>query len=58
MAEITTHRVVTGEEIRKARATELDEAEAFRIVLNLAKEHIKAAKTKTVKRARQAAACG
>ena len=37
VAEITTHRVVTDEEIRKARATELDIAEAFRIVLNLAK---------------------
>jgi hypothetical protein len=57
VAEMTTHRVVTDEEIRKARATELDIAEAFRIVLNLAKEHIKAAKTKTGERARQIAAC-
>jgi hypothetical protein len=37
VAEIATHRVVTDEEIRRARATELNEAEAFRIVLNLAK---------------------
>jgi hypothetical protein len=55
--EIATHRVVTDEEIRKARATELDIVEAFRIVLKLAKEHIKAAKTKTTERARVAAAC-
>lgn len=49
--------VVTNEEIRNARATELDVAEAFRIVLALAKEHIKAAKPKTGERARQTAAC-
>jgi hypothetical protein len=40
VAEVTTHRVVTDEEIRKARATELDIAEAFRIVLDLAKRNI------------------
>jgi hypothetical protein len=57
VAEMMTHRVVTDEEIRKARATELDIAEAFRIVLNLTKEHIKAAKTKIGERARQIAAC-
>jgi hypothetical protein len=55
--EITTHRVVTDTEIGNARATELDIAEAFRIVLALAKEHIKAAKPKTGERARQTAAC-
>lgn len=55
--EITTHRVVTDAEIGKARATELDIAEAFKIVLNLAKENIKAAKTKTTERAKQTAAC-
>jgi hypothetical protein len=55
--EITTHRGVTDAEIHKARATELDMVEAFRIVLALAKEHTKAAKTKAGERARQAAAC-
>jgi hypothetical protein len=55
--EIATHRVVTDAEIAKARATELDMAEAFRIVLNLAKENIKAAKTNTKERARGNAAC-
>jgi hypothetical protein len=49
--------VVTDAEILKARATELDYVEAFRIVLALAKEHTKAAKTKTGERARQTAAC-
>ena len=58
VAEITTHRVVTDAEICKARATELDIAEAFRIVLRLAKEHMKAAKTKTAERVTQTAACG
>ena len=55
--EISTHRVVTDAEIRNARATELDIAEAFRIVLALAKEHIKGAKPKTGERVRQTAAC-
>jgi hypothetical protein len=40
VAEITTHRVVNDEEIRKPGVTELDIAEAFRIVLNLAKRSI------------------
>jgi hypothetical protein len=57
VAEITTHRVVTDAEIPWARATELDLTEAFRMVLALAKEHIKAAKPKTGERARQTAAC-
>jgi hypothetical protein len=55
--EIATHRVVTDAEIAKARATELDIAEAFRIVLNQAKEQIKAEKTKTTEHARGTAAC-
>jgi hypothetical protein len=58
VAEITTHRVVTDEEIRKARATELDIAEAFRIVLHLAKRHIIKGPAMTGERARQTAACG
>jgi hypothetical protein len=53
--EIGTHRVVTEAEIRKARATELDVAEAFRIVLALAKDHINGAKTG--ERAKRTAAC-
>ena len=57
MAETTTHRVVTDEEIRKARATELDIAEAFGIVLNLAKRNI-IREHATGERARQTAACG
>ena len=56
--EITTHRVVTDAEIRNARATELDIAEAFRIVLNLAKQNIMKDHTLTGDRARQIAACG
>jgi hypothetical protein len=55
--EIATHRVVTDEEIRKARATELDIAEAFRIVLNLAKRSITTGQTLSRERAKQAAAC-
>jgi len=58
VADITTHKVVTDEEIRKARDTELDEAEAFRIVLNLAKQNIMKDHTLTGDRARQIAACG
>jgi hypothetical protein len=54
--EITTHRVVTDEEIGKARATELDIAEAFRIVLNLAKRNIIKGHALTGERARQTAA--
>jgi hypothetical protein len=57
VAEITTHKVVTDEEIRKARATELYEAEAFRIVLNLAKRGIRATKAMTRDHAREVAAC-
>ena len=56
--DIATHRVVTDAEIRKARATELDIVEAFKTVLALAKEQIRAAKTKPGDRARQTAACG
>jgi hypothetical protein len=58
VAEVTTHRVVTDEEIRKARATELDIAEAFRIVLDLAKRNITRGHALTGERARQTAACG
>jgi hypothetical protein len=57
VAEIATHRVVTDEEIRKARATELDIAEAFRIVLNLAKRNIIRGHALTGERVRQTAAC-
>jgi hypothetical protein len=57
VAEIATHRVVTDEEIRRARATELNEAEAFRIVLNLAKRGIKATKAMTREHTREVAAC-
>jgi hypothetical protein len=57
VAEMATHRVVTDEEIRKARATDLNEAEAFRIVLNLAKRGIRATKAMTRERAREVAAC-
>jgi hypothetical protein len=55
--EIATHRVVTDEEIRKARATELDIAEAFRIVLNLAKRKITTGQKPSGERAKQVAAC-
>jgi hypothetical protein len=58
VAEIATHRAVTDEEIRKARDTELDIAEAFRIVLNLAKRNIIKSHALTGERARQSAACG
>jgi hypothetical protein len=58
VAEITTHSVVTDAEIRKARATELDIVEAFRIVLNLAKRNIIKGHALTGERARQTAACG
>jgi hypothetical protein len=54
--EIATHRVVTDEEIRKARATELDIAEAFRIVLNLAKRNITTGQKPSGERAKQVAA--
>jgi benzoyl-CoA reductase/2-hydroxyglutaryl-CoA dehydratase subunit BcrC/BadD/HgdB len=56
VAETTTHRVVTDEEIRKARASELKEAEAFRIVLNLAKRGIRATKAMNREHAREVAA--
>ena len=55
--EITTHRVVTDAEIRNARATELDIAEAFRIVLALARRNIIKGREMTGERARQTAAC-
>jgi hypothetical protein len=55
--EITTHRVVTEAEIREARRTELDIAEAFRIVLSLAKRSIGRHRGMIGERARQAAAC-
>jgi hypothetical protein len=58
VAEIATHKVVTDEEIRKARATELDEVEAFRIVLNLAKRNIIKGHALTQESSRQIAACG
>jgi hypothetical protein len=58
VAEITTHRVVTDVEIRKARVTDLDIVEAFRIVLNLAKGNIIKGHALTGERARQTAACG
>jgi hypothetical protein len=57
VAEITTHRVVTNEEIREARATELDIAEAFKIVLDLAKRNLTRGHALTGERTRQTAAC-
>jgi hypothetical protein len=56
--EITTHRVVTDAEIRNARATELDIAEAFRVVLALARQNIIKGREMTGERATQTAACG
>jgi hypothetical protein len=56
--EIATHSAVTNEEIRNARATELDIAEAFRIVLNLAKRNIIKGHALTAECARQTAAYG
>jgi hypothetical protein len=55
--EIKTHRVVTEVEIREARRTELDIAEAFGIVLNLAKRNIVKDRGMSRERARQTAAC-
>ena len=55
--EITTCRVLTEAEIREARRTELDVAEAFRIVLALAKRNIVNGSGMTLDRARQTAAC-
>jgi hypothetical protein len=55
--EITTHRVVTDTEIRNARATELDIAEAFTIVLALARQNLIKGRSMTGERARQTAAC-
>ena len=55
----TAHEKVTEAAIRaisKARATDLDVAEAFRIVLDLAKRKIRAAKLRTAERARLIAA--
>jgi hypothetical protein len=58
VAEITTRRLLTDEEIRKAGAMELDEAEAFRMVLALAKRNIIKGHALAGERARQIAACG
>ena len=55
--EITTRRVVTEAEIRDARRTELDVAEAFKIVLALAKRSIVRGPGMTRERARQTSAC-
>jgi hypothetical protein len=55
--EITTRRVVTEAEIGDARRTELDVAEAFRIVLALAKRNIVKDRGMLGERARQTAAC-
>jgi hypothetical protein len=55
--EITTHRVVTDAEIQNARATELDIAEAFRIVLALARRNLIKGREVTGERASQTAAC-
>jgi hypothetical protein len=52
----TTHEKVADTDINEARKSDLDVAEAFRIVLNLAKQKIRQAKTGTVERARQVAA--
>lgn len=58
MRQIATHRVVTNDEIRNARATELGIAESFRIVLNLAKRNIIRGHALTAERARKTAARG
>jgi hypothetical protein len=55
--EITTLRVVSEAEILEARRTELDVAEAFRIVVALAKRNIAKGSGMTGERARQTAAC-
>jgi hypothetical protein len=47
---------VTEENIRKARTSDLDVAEAFRIVLHLAKRSIRATKAITRERAKEVAA--
>jgi hypothetical protein len=52
----TAHEKVTEENIRKARTADLDEAEAFRIVLNLAKRNLRTTKAMTRESARQVAA--
>jgi hypothetical protein len=52
----TAHEKVAEEHIRKARTSDLDVAEAFRIVLNLAKRSIRATKAITGERAREVAA--
>jgi hypothetical protein len=54
--EITTRRVVTEAEIRDARRTELDVADAFRIVLALARRSIIKGPGMAGERARQTAA--
>jgi hypothetical protein len=52
----TTHAKVTEDNISKARMSDLDVTEAFRIVLNLAKRSIRATKAVTRENARQVAA--
>jgi hypothetical protein len=52
----TAHEKVTEANISKARTSDLDVAEAFRIVLHLAKQSIRATKAMTREHARQAAA--
>ena len=52
----TAHEKVTEANISKARTSDLDVAEAFRIVLNLAKRSIRATKAITRERAREVAA--
>jgi geranylgeranyl pyrophosphate synthase len=52
----TVHEKVTEENISKARISDLDVAEAFSIVLNLAKRSIRGAKAMTRERAREVAA--
>ena len=56
MEDDTVHEKVTEENISKARISDLDVAEAFRIVLNLAKRSIRGAKAMTRERAREVAA--
>jgi hypothetical protein len=54
----TTQERVTEEHISKARKSDLDVTEAFRIVLNLAKRNIIRGHARKGERARQTAACG
>jgi hypothetical protein len=52
----TAHEKVTEESIKKARISDLHVAEAFRIVLDLAKRSIRGARAMTRERAREVAA--